>query len=100
MGDAALRTGLKPTQFNVGPIDPLAQAKLFLRRVGRPLYVWEVFGKSVDASADGAEIFKCKNLSELLRLAETPKIRALNGNLVQLVAFAQSTSLAQPFSGA
>merc|ERR1711865_571919 len=42
---AAMASGLKPVSFELGPLEPLAQVRLFLRRAPRPLSVAELHCK-------------------------------------------------------
>eukprot|EP00931_Biecheleriopsis_adriatica_P066036 TRINITY_DN40460_c0_g1_i1.p1 TRINITY_DN40460_c0_g1~~TRINITY_DN40460_c0_g1_i1.p1 ORF type:complete len:186 (+),score=20.21 TRINITY_DN40460_c0_g1_i1:3-560(+) len=76
--------------FTLGPLEPLAQSKLFLRRASRPLCKSD-FGQTEDMKVLAPQLPD----SDLLTLAETPRLQVLNGNPRHIIAEAQSLSFKQ-----
>lgn len=66
---AAIAAGLKPVTFELGPLEPFAQVRLFLRRAPRPLRAAELHCKPASPNDD---IFQPpQRPSEYLSLADT-----------------------------
>lgn len=87
----AIAAGLKPVRFRLGPLEPLAQARLFLLRASRPLYSSDLgdLGAFSACAADEAPLAARPPPAELIALSETPRLRALGGNPRRIVAAAQ-----------
>eukprot|EP00928_Gymnodinium_smaydae_P061766 TRINITY_DN45779_c0_g1_i1.p1 TRINITY_DN45779_c0_g1~~TRINITY_DN45779_c0_g1_i1.p1 ORF type:complete len:541 (+),score=57.49 TRINITY_DN45779_c0_g1_i1:32-1624(+) len=100
---AAMDNGLKPVSFKLGPIEPIAQAKLFLRRASRPLRVSELgtlhCEQSVVLPADGI-VPPPQRPVDFLRLASSPMFVALDGNPGRIVRTAARLGLVPPESQA
>lgn len=83
---AATAAGLKPVRFPLGPLDPFTQARLFLQRASRPLYTSDLEG-----GERSEELITPKpSHTELLALAETPRLRMLDGNPRSIIQAAQA----------
>lgn len=85
---AAAAVGLKPVQFPLGPLEPLAQVRLFMRRAPRMLYTCD-FGLQTP-TADAVQ--PQSSPAELLVLADSPLLLALAGNPRRIVSVAQGLS--------
>jgi len=83
---AATASGLKPVRFLLGPLEPLAQARLFLRRASRPLYTSDLGG----AQNSEEPIAPRPSHGELAALAEMPRLRILGGNPRKIIQAAQA----------
>eukprot|EP00439_Symbiodinium_sp_Y106_P000696 s431_g1.t1 len=84
---------VKPTKMELGPLQPLAQARLFLCRAARPLYDFEL-AEDPGANAPStppkiAEGFG-QALGDLMVLAELPWMRDYDGNPTRIVDAAQA----------
>jgi len=91
--NAVTAAGAKPLRFELGPLEPLSQARLFLSRSGRPLSAKEVTGK-LDPSvhADGAA-WRPRNASDYLVLANSPLLAPHAGNPRSIAAAAQKLKI-------
>lgn len=99
-GPVAIAAGLKPIRFPLGPLDPLAQAQLLLRRTGRPLFTFELLdevGRPAPVPPQQEVSLLCPRApADFLALAGQPKLRALGGNPARIVAMAQQLSESPP----
>lgn len=91
---AAVASGLKPASFEIRPLEPLAQVRLFLRRAPRPLDMSELH-----CQAPGPA--KCvlpppQKPVDFLRLAETPLFEVFGGNPAKIVRAAAKLGLSPP----
>jgi len=73
--------GAKPVRFVLGPLEPLAQARLFMRRAGRPIYKSEVMDEE-ENRADSAdkEVWHVQRPADYLLLAASKLLRPHGGN--------------------
>lgn len=89
----ALAAGLKPVVFPLGPLEPIAQARLFLRRAPRPLYACELSGGPAQLGGPAAKgeilLAPPRRPAELLAIAEASWLCTLGGNPARIVAAAQ-----------
>merc|ERR1712196_464854 len=89
-----MASGLKPMSFELGPLEPLAQVRLFLQRAPRPLRHAELDSSS-QAPPDSV-LQPPRRPVEFLRLSETPLFEKLGGNPSQLVDAAARLGLVPP----
>jgi hypothetical protein len=85
-GPLAAAAGLKLVRFDVLPLEPIVQAKLFLHRAGRPLFTCELEGDAgADVSLGKSEIVVYpRRPADFMALAASPLIRRLGGNPVRI----------------
>jgi len=96
IGAEANAAGVKPVRFLLGPLDPLAQAQLFLGRASRELYTSEV---EVDPGASlGAAVWTVQRPADYLALADSELVRPHGGNPRQILTTAQSLPSPKAFS--
>ncbi|CAE7580116.1 unnamed protein product [Symbiodinium natans] len=83
---------VKPTKMELGPLQPLAQARLFLCRAARPLYDFELHEQGSGKPSTPPKIAEGfgQTLGDLLALAELPWLRSLSGNPSHIVDAAQA----------
>lgn len=85
--------GLKCVHFPLSPLEPLAQARLFLRRTSRPVRPsdFAVATSTIGLGAEAADDVLQPQMphAELLALAETPRLKYLQGNPRRIIAAAQ-----------
>lgn len=84
---------VKPTKMELGPLQPLAQARLFLCRAARPLYDFELAGEpGANAPSTPPKIAEGfgQALGDLMVLAELPWMRDFEGNPSRIVDAAQA----------
>ncbi|CAJ1406623.1 unnamed protein product [Effrenium voratum] len=92
---------VKPTTMSLGPVEPLAQARLFLLRAARPLYEYEIDATHQPGHAPSSEPkiahgLQCMQLKDLLALSELPWFQQLRGNPARIAEAAQSLKPWQP----
>lgn len=92
-GPVIAAAGLKLVRFPVPPLEPIAQARLLLRRSSRPLYSFEVseeLGVSLKARPPSAtaSILCPRCPADFLALASSPLLRDLGGIPARIVAAA------------
>lgn len=88
----ALGLGLKPVFFELGPLQPEWQAKLYLRRAARPFYTHEILGHAQPLKPTIASPAMALHPSQLLALAARPELQALAGSPGKIVAAASTLS--------
>jgi len=90
-GTVAMAAGLKPVRFVLRSLEPLAQARLFLRRASRPLYASDFRRQSVEEDDKLKDDMVAPQLphKELSALAQTPRMRELGGNPRCIIAAAR-----------
>lgn len=88
---------LKRIYFPLGPLDPVQQAQLFLRRATRPLYLFE-FLEQRGAPSSEAEpvILQPRRAAEFIALADTPLLSKLGGNPARIISASQRLSKEKP----
>ncbi|CAJ1417055.1 unnamed protein product [Effrenium voratum] len=92
--------------MSLGPVEPLAQARLFLLRAARPLYEYEIDATHQPGHAPSSEPkiahgLQCMQLKDLLALSELPWFQQLRGNPARIAEAAQSLTKPwqPPFDG-
>jgi len=78
--DAVTAAGAKPVRFQLGPLDPLAQARLFLSRASRSLYTSEVLGHQEALANDCGSVWHPRKPVDYLVLANSPLLRLHAGS--------------------
>lgn len=85
----AVAAGLKPVIFKLGPLEPMAQIKLFLHRAARPLYMCELQGQLPPAAqmerGELPVLQPPRRPVEYLQLAAMPLFADLHGNPKRIV---------------
>merc|ERR1712070_515134 len=77
---AVTAAGAKPTQFNLGALEPLDRARLFLRRASRPLFFCEVANaESLDGHVP-TKIWSPQKPVDYFILANSPLLFPRAGN--------------------
>jgi hypothetical protein len=88
----AVKAGVKPVRFRLGPPDSLAQAQMFLGRAARELYASEVHPQSACDARTTDKVWEARRPADYIGLAMSRLVRPLGGNPRKIVEAAQALS--------
>lgn len=78
--DSVTAAGAKPVRFDLGALEPLAQARLFLSRASRPLYNSEVLGQQYTSGTSHGAFWRPSKPVDYLVLASSSLLLQHAGN--------------------